>query len=112
MHHEAFALIAAAISTVVAAAGGILAQAAPDSTQTVAPWLYGGGSVAAVMCLAYIARQFANGSIVARDTAQLTAEASDREEQLSELVAAGHKREVDYLDLLRSNLRHEGRPPT
>jgi len=104
MNTEVSVLIAAMISTIVAGVTGIVAQAAPaGAADGVAAWLYGGGSIAAVGCLAYIARQFANGSVVARNTAEMQELVDQREALLAKLVEQAHRRETDFLDFLRKD---------
>lgn len=106
MTQSVIAVVIAGLGTFATAVGGLLAQAAPANPEsTIAPWLYGGGSVAAVACLAYIARQFANGSVVARNTAEVAREAEEREDQLAQLLQASHEREATYLELLKGRMQ-------
>jgi len=100
------AAVLAAVSFVVSGFADVVSQVAPNaSADAVAPWLSGGASLAAVGCLAYIARQFANGSIVAQNTAQLHADSAQREDELAAKLAEAHQREVEFLAYLREARR-------
>ena len=96
------ALVTAAAGMLLSGVGGIISQVAPTtSAEAVAPWLQGTGAIAAVGCLIYIARQFANGSIVAQNTAEREREAAERERTLVSLLGEAHAREADFMTFLK-----------
>lgn len=93
----AFALLTAALGTVLAAAGSVFAAA--NNTTDFTPWVSGGGAAAAVGGLVYIAKKLADGSLVAYPVADLHRQSDERERQLHELVDDSRQRE-DSLRLL------------
>lgn len=106
MHHGAMGAILGAGSGMVAAVVGaahLVAANSPDAAGAVSDWgafLTAGGTFSAVGCLAYVARLFANGSLVAREPAQAEKDLAAAVARLEELVDAGHKREERLMDLL------------
>lgn len=94
------AIVLSAIFAVVAGFGSILAA----SGEVVGPWVSGGGSFAAVGGLAYLAKKFANGELVAANTGMLIQQGAAREERVLGLVEDAKSRE----DALRALLIAQG----
>jgi hypothetical protein len=90
------AIILSAIFATMAGVGSVLAA----SGEVVGPWVSGGGSFAAVGGLAYLAKKFANGELVAANTGLLIQQGAAREERLLRLEDDAHDRE----DALRALL--------
>lgn len=79
--------------------GLIATAAAAEPTSTLAPWIQGGGSAAAVGGLVYMARLIANGRLVPR-------EVKDTEDDLrSDAMAAG-QREARAMAIAEAQQRH------
>jgi len=85
----------------LAVAGNTAVLAAAETSPSLAPWLQGGGSAAAVAGLVYVARMVVKGDLVTRSVAAREAEVSaairvtaERELRLIELIAASHDREI------------------
>ena len=74
-------------------------DAAGGST-TATTWISGGAATIAVGALAYIAKQFAGGNLVARDTAAAEAQLARTNAQLVDLIA-------DVTKVVRESARRE-----
>jgi hypothetical protein len=103
MHDPAVSLLAAATTVTGSAVIGAVTAAANAGTDA-APWVQGGSAVLAVAALGYIARMFADGKLVARNSAANEAALMQVANSLSELVLQSQKREDRLYDLIS---RHE-----
>jgi hypothetical protein len=86
--------VATSLGGAVVGLGSVLAQVGNDSD--LGPWVSGGGAFAAVSGLVYVAKKFADGSIVARDVAESERAATHREDELKALIKEGRDREDGY----------------
>lgn len=89
-------MVLSAIFAMVAGVGSILAA----SGEVVGPWVSGGGSFAAVGGLAYLAKKFANGELVAANTGLLIQQGAAREERLLRVEEQAKEREDAFRALL------------
>jgi hypothetical protein len=98
------ALATAAVG-VVPTMADVLAQVA-DNSSDVGPWVQAGGITAAMAALGYIAKRFADGSIVSLQVSEIIHAGAKREEALAEMVADARDREDAYRALLLSKGLH------
>jgi heme A synthase len=96
------ALLGAAISG-TAVAIMTLAQSV-DGTGTTTTWISGGSAAIAVAALAYIARQFASGNLVAKDTAATERRLTELTEQNKIIADASMRREEILMTMLMSRV--------
>lgn len=89
-----------AAGVVFASGSSLIAQVQTDPTGAGA-WISGASSLSAVGALVYIARQFGNGSLVARGPAEAEKRLAEISERLSELVASAHRREELLIEEMR-----------
>lgn len=99
------ALLAAATTITGSTVAAAVATAVTDGGADVAPWVQGGSAVLAVAALGYIARLFADGRLVARNSAANEAALAAVAQQLADLVGQAQKREDRLYDLVT---HHEG----
>jgi hypothetical protein len=92
------ALVTAVLGVVVTFGGALIAVG--DSSTDISGWVTGAGSGVAIAALAYIAKRFAAGQLVALNVAEILAAGAKREEALVSLVKDGAQRESDYRTLL------------
>lgn len=93
------ALLGAATAVTGSAVAAALTAVA-DNGAEVAPWVQGGSAVLAVAALGYVARQFAAGNLVARNSGEAEHRLAAIATDLSKLVEAGHERERLLMELL------------
>lgn len=93
------ALLASATAIASSVVAGAV-TAATNNTTDVAPYIQGGSAVAAVAALGYIAKQFAAGNLVARNSGEAERALTAIAEQVTKLVEAGHERERLLMELL------------
>lgn len=102
-----------ALSTAgTAMVGTVVSYAVDNGASGVAPWLQFGGTGAAVGALAYIAKMFADGKLVAvpitewqKAQAVQLAESLERERILAGLTQEAHDREQRFMTLLTNGMK-------
>lgn len=82
------------------AVAGIVSFAAELNNSDLGPWVQGGSATIAVGTLAYIAKLFAQGSLVARDSAEAEKKLADNSIALVDALKDSHLREDRLYDLL------------
>ena len=100
----ALALLGASAMTALAAVVAQVAQLVDNPAATI--WAQAGSSVAAVSALAYIAKLFAQGKLVARDPAEVERTTLEREAKSTKLAEASQKREDRLWNLIEAG-RHD-----
>lgn len=85
----------------------VVAQVSDDTGGAAAPWVQLGGIAASMSALAYVAKRFADGSIVARPVADMQDASARREERFAELLEDANQREDAHRALLMAK-RMEG----
>lgn len=95
-----WAALVGAVGAVVASVTTMLGQVTVDPSGA-GTWISGASSLSAVGALVYIAKQFGNGSLVARQPAEAEQKLARIADDLSELVKSAHRREELLIEELR-----------
>ena len=98
MLQVAAAIATSTAGTVATAVGYLLATT--SGTDTLAPYVSGGGAAAAVAGLVYIAKKLASGELVAVPISDVMKQQERREATLLVLVEEGREREDVYKSFL------------
>lgn len=91
------------------AVGTLTAFAAEITNVDFGPWVQGGSATLAVGALAYIAKLFAQGKLVARDSAEAEKKLAETNAELVDIIKASTLREDRLFDVLireHGNDRH------
>jgi hypothetical protein len=78
---------------------GFFAEISANTTD-LGPWVQGGTATIAVTALAYIAKLFAQGQLVARDSAEAEKKLAEANADLVEIVKAAQLREDRLFEML------------
>ena len=98
----AYALLGS-VFTIAAASVLAAVQAVGQATNgDLGPWVQGGSAVVAVSALAYIAKLFAQGKLVSRDSAEAEKKLAETNAALVQIVKDGSQREDRLFNLLTS----------
>lgn len=92
-----FALLSSSAGLAV---GGVAGFAAELTNIDFGPWVQGGSATLAVGALAYIAKLFAQGKLVARDSAEAEKKLAETNAELVDIIKTSAIREDRLFDML------------
>lgn len=92
VHQVAAAIASALVGVIASTLGSVLLLAQTTGTDTLAPYVSGGGAAAAVAGLVYIAKKLASGELVAVPIANVMRQQEEREKVVLRLLEEERER--------------------